>query len=260
VGSVAVSEPRVVWSGKPYLKKTVVKFLVVFPLVTLFLVAPYLAFMATLLRGLGFWQALAAWVVLGLLGFAIYYYNKRAYTYYITDRSVRIEKHWVFGSYARELTFDQIRDIHVQQGVLARAFKCGSVVFVTTAGLEVGYTVVGSAGGGWVGTTGGGVAGGTWVGGGGGVATPHLIRGRGNTFWDVRDPHRVRELLFSKLAEWREVVQQQRMASALERIAGLQSPGHSVAEELERLKRLLDQGAITREEYEELKKKVLGQK
>jgi len=55
-------------------------------------------------------------------------------------------------------------------------------------------------------------------------------------------------------------VQQQRMASALERIAGLQNPGHSIAEELEKLKRLLDQGAITKEEYEELKKKVLGQK
>jgi len=54
------------------------------------------------------------------------------------------------------------------------------------------------------------------------------------------------------------VVQQQRMASALERMAGLQNPGQSIAEELERLKRLLDQGAITREEYEELKKKILG--
>ena len=45
----------------------------------------------------------------------------------------------VFGSYIREITFDQIRDIHVMQGLLARRFNCGSLVFITTTGLEVGY-------------------------------------------------------------------------------------------------------------------------
>jgi len=48
--------------------------------------------------------------------FLFYYFNKRAFTYFITDKSVRVEKSWVFGNYVRELTFDQIRDVHVMQG------------------------------------------------------------------------------------------------------------------------------------------------
>jgi len=51
----------------------------------------------------------------------------------------------VFGSYIREITFDQIRDIHVMQGLLARRFNCGSLVFITTTGLEVGYRGGGTA-------------------------------------------------------------------------------------------------------------------
>jgi hypothetical protein len=42
------------------------------------------------------------------------------------------------------MTFDEVRDVHVKQGIIARAFKCGSIVFVTTAGLEVGYVGVGA--------------------------------------------------------------------------------------------------------------------
>jgi len=46
------------------------------------------------------------------------------------------------GNYVRELTFDQIRDVHVMQGILARAMNCGSIAFVTTSMLEVGRTGV----------------------------------------------------------------------------------------------------------------------
>lgn len=42
--------------------------------------------------------------------------------------SVRIEKSWVFGNYTRELTFDQISDIYVNQGILARMFDCDARV------------------------------------------------------------------------------------------------------------------------------------
>jgi uncharacterized membrane protein YdbT with pleckstrin-like domain len=114
------------WTGKPYLKKTVVKFLIFFLLILLLV-----AFMHPILAVL--------WATLSASFLTVYYFNKRAYAYYLTDRSVRVEKSWVFGNYVRELTFDQIRDVHVMQGILARAMGCGSLAFVTASGLEVGY-------------------------------------------------------------------------------------------------------------------------
>lgn len=85
------------------------------------------------------------WFAFGFVFFLVYYFNKNAYTYFITDKSVRIEKSWFFGSYVREITFDQIRDVHIMQGILARMFNCGSLVFITSTGLEVGYVGGGAA-------------------------------------------------------------------------------------------------------------------
>lgn len=55
--------------------------------------------------------------------------------------------YWKLGVWRvqREVTFDRHHDVHVQQGFLAKLFRCGSVVFVTTVGLEVGY--IGACGG-----------------------------------------------------------------------------------------------------------------
>lgn len=216
------------WVGKPYLKKTLIKFSITFVLVSLLLLLVH-------------WLLTLIWIVFSLFTFIIYYFNKRAYTYYITDKSARIEKSWVFGNYVRELTFDQIRDVHVMQGMLARAMNCGSLAFVTASGLEVGHI-------------GAGVGKGVIVGG----ATPRLVAWRGGRFWDIREPHKIREILMGKVSEWREVFQQQRMATSLERITEGKSHISTLVDDLERLKKLLDEGAITKEEYEKAKKKILN--
>jgi len=244
---------EVIWSGKPYMKKTVVKFSLAFLALTL-LFSPlfYLLWIQSPQYGL---TAFAIWLLITGLYFAVYYFNKRAYVFYITNKSVRIQKSWVFGTYEREITLDQIRDVHVSQGVLARFFNCGSLMFVSTAGLEVGYAHAGAGVGAGVG--------GVLVGGGAGSTTPTLLRGRGNTFWDVPDPSSVRQTLVAKLTEWREVAQEQRMASALEKITEKMpsttqpTPSTSLVGELERLNVLLEKGAITKEEYEKAKKKLL---
>jgi len=75
-----------------------------------------------------------AWVFI-----AFYLYWKWAHTYYVKENGVLITRSWIFGTYQREITFDKIQDVHVRQGIIAKAFKCGSVVFVTATGLEVGY-------------------------------------------------------------------------------------------------------------------------
>lgn len=215
------------WVGKPFLKKTTIKFLIA---------STIILFLSLLVH----WLLALLWLILSLLIFTVYYFNKRAYTYYVTERGVRIEKSWVFGSYVRELTFDQIRDVHVMQGILARTMNCGSIAFVTSSGLEVAH--VGAAVGRGV------IVGGT---------APRLVAWKGGRFWDIREPHRVRDMLMDKIPEWREAAQQQRMAASLEKIAE-GGPRASLIDELERLKKLLEEGAITKEEYEKAKKKLLS--
>jgi membrane protein YdbS with pleckstrin-like domain len=234
-----------IWTGKPFMKKTLVKFAIIF--IAFLMVIVYLFFILVN-TGIAGMVLISIYALIAFLYFGIYYLSKNAFTYHITERSVRIEKSWIFGNYVRELTFDQISDMRINQGFLARMFNCGSLVFVTTTGLEVG-TAFG----------GGGVVGrGILVGGGG--ATPHVIRGRGNTLWDIADPGKARETLMGKLTEWRSAFQQQRMAGSLDTMAGRAAPASptSIAEEINKLKALYESGGITKEEYEKAKKKLLG--
>jgi hypothetical protein len=81
----------------------------------------------------------------------------------------------------------------------------------------------------------------------------------------VRLPESVREIVVNRLIAWREAFQQQKIASAVEKIAekavpyALSAPTASIAEEIAKLKRLLDEGTITKEEFERAKKKLLGE-
>ncbi|MEM3640451.1 MAG: PH domain-containing protein [Candidatus Bathyarchaeia archaeon] len=244
---------QIAWSGKPLLEKTVVKFILIFIVLTL-LLSPVFYLFGTLNIRYGL-VAFAMWLLFASIFFVVYYYNKRAFVFYITDKSVRIEKSWVFGTYQREITLDQIKDVHISQGILARFFNCGSLLFVSTAGLEVGYAHAGAG----VGTGAGGIL----VGGGTGTTIPQLLKGKGNTFWDIPNPSSVRQILVNKLMEWREVAQQQRMAVSLEKMMekmpSLQqpAPSTSLVSELERLNALLEKGAITKAEYEKIKEKLL---
>jgi len=128
---------------------------------------------------------------------------------------------------------------------MLRLSKCGSVTFVTTTGLEVDYTGVG---------VGRRIR--------SGLIAPILVKYRGNMFWDVKDPHPVREKVISLLVEWREVYQQQKIALAVEKIAEkavrtTSVPQEDIVVKLEKLKKLLDERAITREKYERLRKNRL---
>jgi len=233
---------EVVWSGKPYMRKTVIKFTLTFII---------LSFLLTLLLLPEYFALLVVWYIFASLYFVYYYFNKKAFTYVVTERSVRVEKSWIFGTHQREITMDQIRDVYIKQGTLARRYNCGSLVFVTTTGLEVGYAHTGAG----AGTA---TKVGVLVGGGAGASVPVLVEGGGNTFWDVLDPTAVRGMLLDRLTEWREAFQQQRMAVSLEKIAEqTKQPSASLVTELEKLTALRERGAITEEEYEKAKKKIL---
>jgi predicted Zn-ribbon and HTH transcriptional regulator len=179
---------QVIWSGKPYMRKTAAKMLAIFILLSL-IFSPLLLFPSLYFLG----------AVLTLLFFVAYYFSKNAFTYYLTSNSVRISKSWVFGNYDRQITFDKIQDIYVKQGIFARRFECGSLVFVTTTGLEVGYTIAGGTGGRF--------------------ATPQVAESKGNKFSDIQGPANVREILMNKLADWRNVFQQQKIATSTQKMA-----------------------------------------
>jgi len=216
------------------MKKTVVKFIILYILIALLFSWVFIT------ESLLF----IIYTIIALIYFVFYYYWKRSHTYYVKENSILITRSWVFGTYQRELTFDKIQDVHVQQGFLAKRFKCGSVVFVTTTGLEVGY--VGAGGGKNV---------------YGGAMRPYLMRTSANAFLDIREPWKVRELIMKRIVAWREAFQQQRIATAVERIAEKtqeqSAVRRNIVEELVKLKELLDKGVITQEEYEKLKKKLL---
>jgi membrane protein YdbS with pleckstrin-like domain/ribosomal protein L40E len=187
---------EVIWSGKPNMWKTSAKMLAVFILLSL-VFSPLLFFPSLYFVG----------AVLTLLISVAYYFSKKAFTYYITSNSVRISKSWVFGNYDRVITLDKIQDVYVKQGIIARRFKCGSLVFVTTTGLEVGYTIAG------------GGAEEEGVGAGGGFATPQVVESKGNTFSDIQDPASAREIMMNKLTDWRNAFQQQKIAASTQKMA-----------------------------------------
>jgi hypothetical protein len=84
------------------------------------------------------------------------------------------------------------------QEILARIFNCGSLIFITSTWLEVGYV-------------GGGATAGRGVVIGGGGVSPTVVKGKRNMFWDILEPGKAREVLMGKLTEWREVFQQQKL-------------------------------------------------
>ncbi|MEM1526800.1 MAG: hypothetical protein QXI44_06895, partial [Ignisphaera sp.] len=88
----------VLWSGKPYIKKTIVKAFILYIMASLFFIwiiifAPHAFLIYTI----------SIWIIV-----AFYIYWKKAHTYYVMENSVLITRDWVFGKYQREITFDRI--------------------------------------------------------------------------------------------------------------------------------------------------------
>jgi hypothetical protein len=252
---------EVLWKAKPYMRKTAVKGIMVF-LISLLIYSAMFYFTGTKFglltaqtSGFSLFLSLVGILFYAIAGsyFVFYCLDKRAFTFCLTDKSVHISKSWVFGTYERELTLDQIVDIHVNQGFLARLFKCGSLLFVSTAGLEVGYSHAG---------LGVGLGAGVLVGVGTGKSVPKLVSGKENRFWDVLDPLAVRTMLKEKIVQWRGLTQEKRVADSVEKIAEKmpvrrQSKDYSLADELERLNVLFEKGALDKIEFEKAKKKLL---
>jgi hypothetical protein len=132
------------------------------------------------------------------------------------------------------------------QGILARIFNSGSLVFVTSTWLEVGYV-------------GGGAAAGRGVVIGGGGVSPTVVKGKRNMFWDILEPGKAREVLMqadrvagsfpaTKNCNFRE-----KMAERTALHSQQPAPAETIADKLEKPKNYSTR-ARTKEEYEKAKK------
>jgi hypothetical protein len=112
-------------------------------------------------------------IILFLSPILLYLYclNKKGYTYYISDSVIRIEKSWIFGKYAKELSFNQIACTRIQQGFLAKRFECGSLEIIALTKKPVGT---------------------------GRVKT----QARRYALWDIPHPEKVEEIITNKTLEW----------------------------------------------------------
>lgn len=263
---------QALWTGKPSLKKTFLKFIVSFIMITILLILGPVIFPPLLLPSALFFFLLLllalvarllspsfqeligelllismitiflmgativffslvifSWLVFSILFFILYCLNKKAFTYYIRKESVKIEKSGILSSYVKVISFDEIKEVHIQQGFLAKRLSCGSLVFTLT-----------------------------------GIGTPYsepiivredtriiflrsmlsmLLKGR-SIFWDIQNPEKVANILINEIAKRRKALEQKMTLD-------------SIFRELNRLKKLLDEGVITQWEYEEAKRKLI---
>ncbi|MEM2478025.1 MAG: PH domain-containing protein [Thermoproteota archaeon] len=173
---------------------------------------------------------ISSWLVLSILFFILHCLYKRSFTYCVGKESVKIERSGILSGYVKIISFDEIKEVHIQQGFLARKFNCGSLAFTLTgAGASYSEPIVITEGARTIFL---------------GSILSILLKGRRNIFWDIKNPEKVADILRGEIVKWREA-REQKMAVA------------SIFRELGRLKRLLDEGAITQLEYEEAKRKLL---
>jgi len=64
------------------------------------------------------------------------YRNMKAYTYYITNQRVVIERRW-FGITYRDITYDKITDVIMDQGFFGRTLGYGTVMPLTAGGASL---------------------------------------------------------------------------------------------------------------------------
>jgi len=111
----------------------------------------------------------------------------RGHEFIITNRRIIIAKHFI-GTGRRDFLIEEISDVFVKQGPLARLLNYGEVIPVTQSGFGVGYKF--KAGGlfgklfGWLG-----------IGGAVGSVEPEPMAPSIGKIWGVKDPHRVAALI-----------------------------------------------------------------
>lgn len=156
-----------------------------------------------------FWEFGVLLTLLGAIGIVAVIFYSQAFTYYLTDKRIVIYRKFITIS-SRQIQYDDISDVVVDQGIIGRLFGFGNVIPITKSGLGAG--IVGwQAGAGRVGPSGtvvvGGPAGGRVV----PVASPSTC------VYGVKDPFAVKDIIFKYQEEYAEAPYLKRIAKSLEK-------------------------------------------
>lgn len=156
-----------------------------------------------------FWQLGVLLTTFGIIGIIAVIFYSQAFTYYLTNKRIMIYRKFITIS-SRQIQYDDISDVVVDQGIIGRIFGFGNVIPVTKSGIGAG--VVGwHVGGGRVEPSGtvivGGPAGGRVV----PVANPSTC------VYGVKDPFYVKDIIFKHQEEYAEAPYLRRIAKSLEK-------------------------------------------
>ncbi|MEM2866780.1 MAG: PH domain-containing protein [Candidatus Hadarchaeales archaeon] len=150
---------------------------------------------------------------MGVLGFVASFLYSGAFTYYLTSKRILLYRKFITIS-SRQIQYDDLSDVVVDQGIVGRLFGFGNVIPITKSGL--GTEMRGwQMGGGWGGrTTGPIVVGGPIVGEVAPSASPSTC------LYGVKEPFEVKDLIFKHQEEYAEAPYLKRIAKAVEEKPG----------------------------------------
>ena len=170
--------------------------------------------LAGVLLGLGlvlsrFYLPLGAlFLALGAVGFVALLFYSRAFTYYLTNKRILLYRKFITIS-SRNIQYDDLSDVVVQQGILGRLFGFGNVIPITKSGLGLGMWGW-QAGGGWR-------AGGSIVVGGPVSGEVIPFASPSTCLFGVRNPFEIKDLIFKHQEEYAEAPYLKRIAKAVEK-------------------------------------------
>jgi len=145
----------------------------------------------------------------GIIGIIAVIFYSQAFTYYLTNKRIVIYRKFITIS-SRQIQYDDISDVVVDQGIIGRIFGFGNVIPITKSGLGTG--IVGwQAGGGRVGPSGTIVVGGPV----GGQVVP--VASPSTCVYGVKDPFAVKNIIFKYKEEYAEAPYLKRIAKSLEK-------------------------------------------
>ncbi len=150
---------------------------------------------------------------LGALCLLASFFYSRAFTYYLTTKRILLYRKFITIS-SRQIQYDDLSDVVVEQGIVGRLFGFGNVIPITKSGLGTGMRGW-QMGGGWGGrTTGPIVVGGPVAGEVAPYASPSTC------LYGVREPFEVKDLIFRHQEEYAEAPYLKRIARAVEEKPG----------------------------------------
>ena len=93
----------------------------------------------------GEWSPLIFGIVWFALLISIVEYNRRTYTYGVSDKAIIMKRDFFFTRNQRRILYDNISDINLEQGVFGTLFRFGNVVPVTESGFGLNIDSGGAA-------------------------------------------------------------------------------------------------------------------